>query len=110
MFNIEKTVLKNSITQYTYWDDISDSPFGILWVRFSLDQNGGTIALLLNCLVVHYYRRKRVATNLIQNVLSEANTLLSASGSRDGGFELLEKNGFKHSEESNLWYLNRKGG
>ena len=103
MTEIIKTELKNAVTQYTLWEDFCNSPLGVLWVNYTTGQNGKKIALVLNIISVQFYRRKKVATKLLDCVSLEAETMITSSVSDDGGKEFSEKYGFKYNDKLNLW-------
>ncbi len=102
-FYIDKFHLRNGIIQYTYWNNLSDAPFGILWVKMYSGEGNKKIALLLNVMTIYNYKRKGVCTALHTSVLNDADILLSATGSNEGGKEFLEKFGFKYNNEIGIW-------
>jgi len=104
-FYIDKIQLRNNVVQYTCWGELADSPLGILWVRFSVGESGKKIALLLNAMTIYYFKRKGVCSFLHKAVLNDADILLSASGSGEGGKEFLEKFGFIYNKDIDIWSI-----
>jgi hypothetical protein len=100
---IDKTQLKGGIIQYTYWEDTSNSPLGILWVIFAKGQTGKRIAFLLNAMTAHWARRKGICTELHSAVNNDADLMISPSGSEEGGAEFLKKYGFVFNENLDMW-------
>jgi GNAT superfamily N-acetyltransferase len=105
---IDCIALKNCITQYTYWNDLSDSPLGVCWIRFAVGEDGGKVALLLNIMTVSFYRRKGVASELLKEVSKEADVILTPQGSEEGGKELIKNFGFIYNADFNMWIFLRK--
>ena len=106
---INKIELLTGITQYTYWDDRFDVPLGIIWVRIYFGQSKKKIAICLNAMTAHYYKRKGVCTELFKALLNEADILLSASGSTDGGILFLKRFGFKYNKLLDIWCYTKRG-
>jgi GNAT superfamily N-acetyltransferase len=108
-FSIDCIAIKNAISQYTYWSELSDSPLGVCWIRYAVGQNGEKVALLLNIMVAHFFRRQKVATELLNKVLEETKVIFTPSGSDEGGVEMLKKFGFILNEDMNVWVFIKKG-
>ena len=106
---IEVLVLKNCTSQFTYWDNLSDSPLGVCWIRFYLGQNKEKVAILLNIMTSRFHRRKGVATELLNEVLKETKVIVTPSGSDEGGKEFIKHFGFIHNDSLNVWAFIKKG-
>jgi hypothetical protein len=108
-YYIDKIRLRNGVVQYICWNELLDYPVGILWVRLYQGEGNKRIAQLLNAMTITEERRKGVCTALHNAVLDEAEVLLSASGSNEGGKEFLKKYGFIHDNTLDIWVLTKKG-
>lgn len=100
---ISRHELGNNVTQFTYWDEPIDTPWGILWTRIYVGETGKKVALFLNAMTVPYLTRRGVCTELINKLLEEVDIILAGSGSKTGGLEFLKEFGFKFNKETDIW-------
>jgi hypothetical protein len=56
-----------------------------------------------------FHRRKKVATELLNAVLTETKIIITPTGSAEGGKEFIKNFGFIHNPDLNMWiYLKRE--
>ena len=100
---IDKTLLSNGVIQYTFWDFISAPPVGFIWIIITEGESGKRIALILNMYTASWARRKGICRKLIEEINSNCDIVVTASGSLEGGKDFLNNIGFLYHPGIDMW-------
>ena len=90
--------LRQGILQYTCWANEVPMPVGMAWVLRYTNHGGLNQAHLMHIFTVPFARRNKVATKLLREILQHCDSIVTGTGSKEGGEGLLTAFGFKYDD------------